>query len=84
MRKAMIKVVWLCLVALAATMQPGCSGTLFFRPARPPIIVELRSSPPHANAKWVNGRYKWDRHRKDWVWAPGYWKNGNQKHHNKG
>lgn len=82
MRKAMTKIVWLCLVAVAATLQPGCSGTLFFRPARPAMIVEARSAPPQQNARWVNGDYRWDSRQKNWVWAPGHWKNGHQKHNN--
>ena len=84
MRKAMRRIIFLCLVALAAALQPGCSGTLFFRPAKPPVIVEVKSAPPHSNAQWVEGHYRWDGHQDNWVWAPGHWKNGHEKHHNKG
>jgi phosphate-selective porin len=46
------------------------------------MIVEERSAPPQENAQWVKGDYRWDGRQKNWVWAPGHWKNGHQKHNN--
>jgi hypothetical protein len=51
---------------------PQPAGALFeVMQAPPPGRVETVPAPPNRDAVWVDGEWRWRRHK--WGWQPGYW-----------
>jgi hypothetical protein len=61
----------LLVVSIGFTLVFGCAATLYAPDAPPELRVEIRPEPPHPNAIWIDGHWRWYNRHYDWV--PGYW-----------
>jgi hypothetical protein len=64
----------LLLLALLASLTSGCaSRVVYVHQGPPPLKVELKTAPPHAEAVWIPGRWAWNGHTHRYVWVAGHW-----------
>ena len=49
----------------------GCAATFYVPDAPPELLIEVRPTPPHPQAIWIDGHWGWSHGQYQWV--PGYW-----------
>ncbi len=62
---------FLCLTGTNA-FQAKAQCIVRFRPIAP-VYVGVRTAQPGPHHVWIDGHWRWDRHRGEYVWVEGHW-----------
>jgi len=68
MRKILI---FTCVLLVASVLFWRCAATIYVPVPPPELRVEVKPAPPHPQAVWIDGYWKWS--HGSHVWVPGHW-----------
>ncbi|OQX84636.1 hypothetical protein B6D60_08960 [candidate division KSB1 bacterium 4484_87] len=54
----------------------ACAPRVVYVPKKPPAkrVIVVKKAKPSPRAVWIEGHWKWNARKHDFVWVKGYWK----------
>ena len=65
-------VIFFIIAGILITSQLKSQVVIKVRPAKPNVVV-MKPQKPGTRHIWIDGHWKWNKKRKEYVWIKGYW-----------